>query len=117
MRNILTVLLLLVFVGSVGIWVRSYFVGETIWRSSNRASNQGAVLTGKLACSIAWGRGSASIVLFRDVNPAITRGPAAWHHQQRKPTALGQVPRSPDNRWNIHFGELQLRYEVGPDPP
>jgi hypothetical protein len=111
--NVLAIISLLVFVTSTGIWVRSYFVGETFQRL--RVQNewlQKPFGTELLMHGIGWAQGRIGINRTRaqvDTTVFVTNG---WQYNHFDPTTAVVPSPSPFDRVYYQFGQFRLRHTI-----
>ena len=110
-KNILTVLSLLIFVGSVTLWVRSYFVSEMVWWEGLRTATQ------TLSYHAVSGRGTVGILRVRYERLALSHRPApGWSYIRADEPRGVHVVSLPDSRLRVEWGPFQLLSGVRTGP-
>jgi hypothetical protein len=116
--NIFCALSLLIFILSVMIWVRSWFVGEAVarYRVWPDQVHQPATFRGS-TYAIAWGSGAILIgrVQYQLRGVASLPSSPEYRYEKKPPHSLVAASSKGDG-FNLQLGQFQLRYAVNTDP-
>ena len=112
-KNLFCLFSLLVFVGSVGIWVRSY----SVWDQFENVTVQTDVthqpdFTHELCYGIEWSCGAVRFLRVRGEYEGRFAPQLGWTNGHGWPTPTLISARSPSDRLNLTFGRCQLYWLV-----
>lgn len=111
--NVFCILSLLVFVFSMVIWVRSYFVTADLERFSRQTDpTQQPPLTRTLGYGIGCGPGMFGIFHYRGESSVPRELARTWIYREFGPKRKLTTPASPGDRVNLRLGNFQLLYTV-----
>jgi hypothetical protein len=107
---------LLVFAGSIVLWVRSCFVSEGIARREVHSGWVDDVMAGR---SLIYAAGSAGGCIgfyrYRSEFNTILPGRSGWEYKKWPPIDYAPAPASPSDRINVHFGGFQWVHSIHVD--
>ena len=113
--NIFCAVSLLIFAGSVAVWVRSYFVRDyIIWRGVLKEPSSEPMRTRNLEYLLYWTRGVIQLERRRFEYLESHNEHSAWTHGEEPPVPWSFTPGSPTAPINVHFGSFQFRYDRQP---
>jgi hypothetical protein len=116
-KNLFCFFSLLVFVGSVTLWVRSYFSPEAIqWNNRPSATGMQPWVVRYSGYGVLSAQGAAAFCRYETASLKATTPQPRWQYVSIPPTQNLFTPKSPDDRLNIAFGGFQLLYNVGQSP-
>jgi hypothetical protein len=115
-KNLCCLFSLLVFVGSVALWVRSYFVCETIITSTvHTDSHRNPVWSGFVDYIVTWARGTIGFDRWRVEYEGSPGVGGQWNYRRSEPIKTAIMVSSPEDKLNLHAGGFQLLYSVRTD--
>jgi hypothetical protein len=111
--NVFCILCLLVFVGSIALWVRSHFVTADIERFSRQTEPaRHPTLTKTLGYGIGWAPGRLGIFHYRGESSVPATRVHNWIYREFGPKRTLNTPPAPADRVNLQFGRFQFLYRV-----
>lgn len=115
--NFLCAFSLLIFLLSVTLGTRSYFVAEGLSNSTEHTqSGAGWGITRNSAYGISWELGKLEIFCKRTQMLASQSVAKGWEYHSHKPTSdSGTIVRSNGDRINLHLAGSQLVYSINTD--
>jgi hypothetical protein len=109
--HIFCCLSLLVFAGSVALWVRSYFVGESIVHWDVRLDSGGKTTVWRCAAfGLGSARGTVGLERVRIDSASTVPQVRGWVYKHGTPYHDLVEPDYTDDRFNVHVGGFQFRH-------